>query len=96
MELAQLLEQLKDRIARVTGAIEVVVGDINASVVELRLHYLGVMDLFHILRALANLKELVKSYGLTTRKPRVEAIESMLVLVVEVVETRKSTDLYHT
>ncbi len=95
MKLLELLESLENEILNATGALAAFVGDINSSTAELRLRFFNLMDLDHIHRALTNLKRLLKSYGLMVRKPRIEAIQDSLELVVEVVEA-KTVDLYHT
>ena len=95
MKLQQLLESIENRILEATGALAAFVGEINGSTAELRLRFYSLMDLDHIHRALTNLKRLLRSYGLIVRKPRLEAIQDSLELVVEIVEA-KTADLYHT
>ncbi len=95
MKLQQLLESIENRILEATGALAAFVGEINGSTAELRLRLYSLMDLDHIHRALTNLKRLLKQYGLVVKKPRLEAIQDSLELVVEVTEV-KHVDLYHT
>ncbi len=95
MKLQQLLESIENRILEATGALAAFVAEINGSTAELRLRLYSLMDLDHIHRALTNLKRLLRSYGLVVRKPRLEAIQDSLELVVEIVEA-KTADLYHT